>query len=218
MAAYHRRLGARTDERGVVEMEAPAEDAERITLAIVERAGGVSLQPVGGGRLAVQVHPQLNPRQCGRSAANRWTAAGAPTAPSRPTPSARAAAGARCWITSVMPRPARRSGAAAIAAIPISGSPEPVPVRRRTRSAAATAAPEVAVGPQDADLYAALVAWRREAANDKPAYTVATNRTLAVIAGERPANLAELGAVHGVGPAFLERFASDVLSIVAASR
>ncbi len=58
--------------------------------------------------------------------------------------------------------------------------------------------------------------WRREAAADKPAYTVATKRTLEAIADRRPASAGELSAIKGVGPAFLERYADDVLEIVAA--
>ncbi len=223
VAAYHRRLGARADERGVVEMDAPADDAERITLAIVERAGGAVLQPVGGGRLAVQVQPQLHPGAvrdiCRESVDRGWRGYRAIEA---------YAFGDGCRRRTLLDHfgdssPGAPQGRCCDRCDPELGLPAPVAVGRAARTAAGgrgggAAAPEVAIGPEDAELYAALVAWRREAAEDRPAYTVATNRTLAVIAGERPTNLAQLGAVRGVGPAFLERFASDVLSIVAASR
>ncbi|MGH2859173.1 MAG: HRDC domain-containing protein, partial [Solirubrobacteraceae bacterium] len=48
------------------------------------------------------------------------------------------------------------------------------------------------------------------------AYTVAHNRTLELIAGRRPGTLAELGAISGVGPAFIERHGEDVLAVVRA--
>jgi DNA helicase II / ATP-dependent DNA helicase PcrA len=72
----------------------------------------------------------------------------------------------------------------------------------------------------DDPLYAALKRWRlqRAAADDVPAYVVFHNSTLAEIAGRRPRDLAELGAVPGVGPAKLDRFGADVLRVVAESR
>jgi ATP-dependent DNA helicase RecQ len=40
------------------------------------------------------------------------------------------------------------------------------------------------------------------------------DRTLAEIAGRRPHNLAELGEVPGVGPAKLERYGEQVLTLL----
>ena len=51
----------------------------------------------------------------------------------------------------------------------------------------------------------ALRRWRTEACEDKPAYTVAHNSTLAAIAAQRPGSLTELEAIRGVGPTFVER-------------
>jgi DNA helicase-2/ATP-dependent DNA helicase PcrA len=81
------------------------------------------------------------------------------------------------------------------------------------------AAPAKAAEPDD-PLYAALKRWRleRATADDLPAYVVFHNSTLAAIAGCKPRDLSELGSVAGVGPAKLERYGSDVLSVVAASR
>ena len=61
----------------------------------------------------------------------------------------------------------------------------------------------------------ALRAWRLEAAQGKPAYTVANNKTLASIAARRPAGRPELIEISGVGPAFVGKYAEDVLALVA---
>jgi ATP-dependent DNA helicase UvrD/PcrA len=72
----------------------------------------------------------------------------------------------------------------------------------------------------DDPLYGALKRWRleRATADDLPAYVVFHNSTLAAIAGRKPRDLSELGSVAGVGPAKLERYGSDVLRVIAASR
>jgi ATP-dependent DNA helicase RecQ len=61
-----------------------------------------------------------------------------------------------------------------------------------------------------------LRAWRREvsAAQGVPAYVVFHDKTLAEIAGRRPGSLAELGQVPGVGPAKLERYGEQVLTLL----
>jgi len=65
--------------------------------------------------------------------------------------------------------------------------------------------------------YQALKRWRlRRAKNDEiPAYLVFHNSTLAKIAARRPATIAELGTVAGVGPAKLERYGEEVLAALA---
>ena len=70
----------------------------------------------------------------------------------------------------------------------------------------------------DDPLLAALKRWRLERAREegKPAFVVFHDATLAQIAARRPASLAELGGVSGVGPAKLERYGADVLAAVAA--
>jgi DNA helicase-2/ATP-dependent DNA helicase PcrA len=75
-------------------------------------------------------------------------------------------------------------------------------------------APPVAA---DDPLLTSLKQWRRDRAKEegKPAYVVFHDTTLAEIAARRPASLAELGAVTGVGPTKLERYGDDVLAAVA---
>jgi DNA helicase II / ATP-dependent DNA helicase PcrA len=71
----------------------------------------------------------------------------------------------------------------------------------------------------DDPVYAALKKWRlqRATADDLPAYVVFHNSTLAEIAGRKPRDLSELGAVPGVGPAKLERYGDEVIAILTAA-
>ena len=56
--------------------------------------------------------------------------------------------------------------------------------------------------------------WRLEAAGDKPAFHVASNRTLAALVTAKPQDEEELLAVSGVGPSFREKYGSDVLRLI----
>jgi superfamily II DNA helicase RecQ len=71
----------------------------------------------------------------------------------------------------------------------------------------------------DDPLYAALKKWRlqRATADDVPAYVVFHNTTLAEIAGRKPRDVSELGAVPGVGPSKLERYGAEVLAVLRAA-
>jgi DNA helicase-2/ATP-dependent DNA helicase PcrA len=71
----------------------------------------------------------------------------------------------------------------------------------------------------DEDLLERLRTWRREQANEQkvPAYCVFTDATLAAIAESRPASLAELSRVPGIGQVKLDRYAAEVLEICASS-
>ena len=93
--------------------------------------------------------------------------------------------------------------------------PETIVVRRPQRTGSGSAAPPPDLSPADAPLFEALKAWRLGAAAGKPAYTVANNRTLTTIAAVRPASPAALQEISGVGPAFIAKFADEVLAIVA---
>ena len=68
----------------------------------------------------------------------------------------------------------------------------------------------------DEELFDALRAWRLETARqaDVPAFVVFTDATLTAIAERAPADLRELAALPGVGPAKLERFGESVLAIL----
>ena len=92
--------------------------------------------------------------------------------------------------------------------------PDTIAVRKPARAKAA-AAPAPNLGPADAPLFEALKAWRLSAAVGKPAYTVASNKTLTAIATTRPHDETSLLAISGVGPAFIEKYAPEVLALVA---
>jgi ATP-dependent DNA helicase RecQ len=92
--------------------------------------------------------------------------------------------------------------------------PETVAVRRPAGKRA-TKAPAPDLSPADGPLFEALKAWRLRAADGKPAFTVASNRTLTAIAATRPADADALIAIHGVGPSFISKYAPEVLAIVA---
>jgi RecQ family ATP-dependent DNA helicase len=85
----------------------------------------------------------------------------------------------------------------------------------RSKRAKAPAAPAPDLSPADAPLFEALKTWRLQAADGKPAFTVASNKTITAIAVARPQDEDALLAIHGVGPAFLEKYAPEVLAIVA---
>ncbi len=83
--------------------------------------------------------------------------------------------------------------------------------------AKAAAGPAVTVG-RGGPLFDRLKEWRRKRANADgvPAYVVFHDRTLAEIAERRCKDWADLAAISGVGPAKLERYADEVLAVVAA--
>ena len=66
-------------------------------------------------------------------------------------------------------------------------------------------------------LFLSLRAWRRETANEKgvPAYVILHDATLREIAARRPATLAELGEISGLGTKKLEAYGEAVLAVVA---
>jgi ATP-dependent DNA helicase RecQ len=83
---------------------------------------------------------------------------------------------------------------------------------RRSRPAGSKAAqPDLA--PEAAPLFERLRAWRGAAAKEQgvPAYVIFHDATLREIASRRPASLAELGTVSGVGETKLARYGEQVL-------
>lgn len=74
-----------------------------------------------------------------------------------------------------------------------------------------------AASAADASLVAELRAWRSRRAREDgvPAYVVLHDATLHELAARRPASEAELVGVKGLGPAKLQRYAGELLTIVA---
>jgi DNA helicase-2/ATP-dependent DNA helicase PcrA len=76
--------------------------------------------------------------------------------------------------------------------------------------------------PREQDLppvFAALREWRlrRARADGVPAYVVFHDATLAEIAMRAPGSRAELAAVAGIGPTKLDRYAEDILAVLASA-
>jgi DNA helicase II / ATP-dependent DNA helicase PcrA len=88
--------------------------------------------------------------------------------------------------------------------------PEPVAAKRAARA-------PVSVSSGGGPLFDRLKEWRRKRASSDgvPAYVVFHDKTLAEIAERRPHDWADLAAVPGIGPAKLDRYADEVLAIVA---
>jgi ATP-dependent DNA helicase RecQ len=87
-------------------------------------------------------------------------------------------------------------------------------VRRRSGGrAAATGEPDGP--PVDAQEFERLRAWRLERAAGKPAFTVAADSVLADLLRRRPATLAELIEIKGIGPAFCEKHGGELLETLA---
>ncbi|MBO0730668.1 MAG: HRDC domain-containing protein, partial [Acidimicrobiaceae bacterium] len=65
-----------------------------------------------------------------------------------------------------------------------------------------------------------LRAWRRDRSRQDgvPAYIVFSDKTLRAIVSARPATLAALRRVDGIGPTKLELYGDDVLALVAAAQ
>jgi len=68
----------------------------------------------------------------------------------------------------------------------------------------------------DEELYLRLKDWRGERAKERsvPAYVVFTDATLTAIAEQRPADVAALVAIPGIGTAKLERYGDEVIRLV----
>jgi ATP-dependent DNA helicase RecQ len=91
---------------------------------------------------------------------------------------------------------------------------------RLLRAVPGVASPRIATAdtPADDGLFERLRAWRRQRAqsDEVPAYVVLHDRTLRELAAAKPRSRADLASVNGFGPAKLERYADDVLAVLAA--
>ena len=90
----------------------------------------------------------------------------------------------------------------------------PVRASRSTRAAAPAAAD---LEPADAELFEALRAWRAGEAREQsvPAYIVFGDATLRAVAVRRPASLAELDGISGIGAKKLEAYGEALVRVVA---
>jgi superfamily II DNA helicase RecQ len=96
--------------------------------------------------------------------------------------------------------------------------PDTIAISSSKRSGAKASAPAPELSPADAPLFEALKTWRLGAAEGKPAYTVAHNKVLIAIASARPSDADSLLAISGVGAGFIEKYADEVLALIAEHR
>ena len=89
--------------------------------------------------------------------------------------------------------------------------PDPRAPRRKKPTALAD------LGAADAALFESLREWRLEhaRAQDKPAFTVLVDSSLAQIARDRPTTLGALASIRGVGAAKIDRYGAEILALVA---
>ena len=212
---YVRRLRAPGDGDAVT-IDIPRNDRERVCLGMAERAGMCTLEPAPGGRVSVTLTGAHDPGRlaavCRLARDRGWRAYRAVEAFVSPEAGCRRRALLDHFGDS---RPGAPTGRCCDVCDPGTlGLPDPETItpaaaaRRKRQEAAALA-------PADAGLLEALKAWRMQASDGKPAYTVAHNSTLESIAALRPSTLDELAAIRGVGPTFVERHGAQVLALVA---
>jgi ATP-dependent DNA helicase RecQ len=94
---------------------------------------------------------------------------------------------------------------------------EPDKPERAPRASRSTASADLA--PADQPLFEALRTWRSEQARSQgvPAYIVFGDATLRAIAGARPATLADLDGITGIGAKKREAYGEALLGVVAAA-
>ena len=216
VAAYIERLTAEAGADGELVVDNPRDDAERIRIAIAERAGALRVEPAPGGHLRIVVEgpPQLGflGRECRVASDRGWRAFRAVKA---------FAFSETCRRRALLdhfgdPTPVAPSGRCCDVCDPDGGLPDPetIPVRA-TRKRTAAAPDPIDLSPEDESLFAGLREWRLRAADGKPAYTVAHDSTLREIAARRPGTRAELERIRGIGPSFLARHADGLLGLLA---
>ena len=219
VSLYAQRLKAGSDSDGLLTIDAPRDDADRVRLAIAERAGAFEVEPAPGGRLELRFDGRINMAEaraaCQAARDRSWRAY-------RAVESFSFSEG--CRRRRLLDHfgdstPGAPEGRCCDVCDPDSWLPSPdeleVQAKRRSRK---PVKPAAELTDEDEALLEELRSWRLRAARGKPAYTVANNRTLEGIAASRPGDADALAQIHGVGPTFLKRHADDVLELVAARR
>ena len=215
--AYIETVRSNADEDGSAVVDAPRSDAQRTLLAVAERAGALSVDPASGGRLLVRLidgyDPSALPAACRVAEDRGWRAYRAVEAFSFSD---------RCRRRQLLehfgdhgePSP---EGRCCDVCDPDGWLPDAetlVVKRPRSSPKKRGSAPPPDLSSGDEAIYEELRKWRLGAAGDRPAYHVASNRTLIAIASVKPADEDQLREIAGVGPAFMEKYGSDVLRLV----
>jgi ATP-dependent DNA helicase RecQ len=197
--------------RGETEVD-PTQDKDRILLAVAERAGALTLSPGQGGRVHITVTPGGIDRGaiaelCRAAKDRRWQA--------YRTIEHYSASGDRCRRRQLLdhfgdPSPGAPTGRCCDVHDPPDWLP---PITTTTR--AKKLAPLDDGPPVDEGELAALKQWRKERADGKPAYTVATDATLREVIRRRPRTSDELLQIKGIGPSFVDKHADSLLELLA---
>jgi ATP-dependent DNA helicase RecQ len=218
VSLYAQRLKAGADSEGRSTIDAPRDDQDRVKLAVAERAGAFEVEPAPGGRIELSFNDTINLARaraaCKEAQDRSWRAYRAVESFSFSESCRRR----RLLDHFGDSTPGAPEGRCCDICDPASWLPSPdqlevAPRSRRGRKAAPEA---VELSPEDERLFESLKKWRLEAAGGKPAYTVANNRTLELLASARPRDKEGLAEIHGIGPAFLERHGDEVLELLAA--
>ncbi len=194
------------------------DDRDRVALAVAERAGHVTLSPAPAGNLAASFTGRLDEhearRLCREAANRRWTAYQALKrfADSRDV----------CRRRQLLDHfgddtPTAPDGRCCDVCSPIDWidlDAVTIPVRRPSANRTPVSSRPPGPPVDDAEL-ATLKRWRLEEADGKPAYTVASNAVLEELLRRRPASPDELIAIRGVGPAFVEKYSTGLLHLLA---
>jgi superfamily II DNA helicase RecQ len=187
---------------------------------VAERAGALAVDPASGGRLLVRVLDDFAPdgleAACRVAEDRGWRAYRAVEAFSFSD---------RCRRRQLLDHfgdsgPTNPEGRCCDVCDPDGWLPDPATImttRARASRKGRSSAPPPDLATGDEALYEELRKWRLAAAGDRPAYHVASNRTLIAIATAKPSDVDELAGITGVGPAFLDKYGAAVLRIVAQS-
>jgi ATP-dependent DNA helicase RecQ len=203
-------LVTRLSRQGDLEFDAN-DDRDRILLAIAERAGALTLEPGQGNRIRVHLTAGNIDRAkvsqlCRAAADRRWQ--------SYRSIEHYAATGDRCRRRQLLDHFGDNTpGAPTGRCCDVHDPPTWLPP---ITAASAKKLPIVEDGPpvSDEDL-APLKAWRRERADGKPAYTVATDATLREVVRRQPKSEQELLQIKGIGASFITKHAESLLELIA---
>ncbi|MFA4926920.1 MAG: RecQ family ATP-dependent DNA helicase [Patulibacter sp.] len=207
------RLRAQAGPDGEVDADA-GQDRDRIALAVAERAGAIELEPGPGGRLRVTVlpgdpdHGRIR-QMCREATDRRWQAY-------RSIEKYASGDNQVCRRRQLLdhfgdPEDGAPLGRCCDVHDPVDWLP-PIQVKAaRSKSQPA----EEEGRPVSDDELAPLKAWRRERADGKPAYTVATDATLREVIRRQPTSPDELLAIKGIGNSFLEKHGDALLELLA---
>ena len=188
------------------------EDRDRILLAVAERAGALTLAPGSGNRVRVTLTPGQTDRArvaqlCRAATDRRWQ--------SYRSIEHYAATGDRCRRRQLLdhfgdPTPGAPTGRCCDVHDPPDWIP-PITAKSAKKSAPVDDGP-----PVSDDELAPLKAWRRDRADGKPAYTVATDATLREVIRRKPRTEAELLQIKGIGASFITKHADSLLELLEA--